>query len=334
MKKNIFALTFFTFAATAGLFFLLSNVLIKFETADARALSDEKIKNAIYKVLPQINKNLENSDDIALIYNMETLKKTKSVAAVFILDKNNNVIIHNIADEIHTLKTGAPYDAARDSKDVLFQRNLPQSGETLLSVPLAKENTLICVLTDKDIAKTLKIRYYTIGSAAALLIAVILYLLAKLFVLLPFNRTKKALEKQSAQDIKDGKYDEITDIFVTENEKYNRQITALENNNENLSEIIEYYFSLSGSKHLAFIILNSANNIVYAYDSTQEFLKKDFTKDSNILEAVAAPEILKLVNMAHGKPGYEVIDNILNHKVAVVSIGNKESISGTIIKVV
>jgi len=188
-------------------------------------------------------------------------------------------------------------------------------------------------LADTDFTRTLKIRYYTVGAAAAVLIALIVYLLAKLFVLFPFNRTKKALEKQSAADIKKGKYDEITDIFVTENEKSGRQIAALESDNKNLSAIIEYYFGLSGGEHLAFIILNSANNIVSAYDGTGEFLKKDFAKGTNILEAVLAPELLKLVDISNGKPGYEVTDSVLNRTVTVVSIGDKGSVSGTIIKV-
>ncbi|MCA6070125.1 MAG: hypothetical protein LE180_03320 [Endomicrobium sp.] len=102
------------------------------------------------------------------------------------------------------------------------------------------------------------------------------HILSKLLILMPFNRIKKILETKSSESIKTGKYNEITDIFIMDREKIAKEIEILEKDKESLSKIIEHSQNSSIRDCLSFVILNSFNKIVYAYDKIGKILKKRF----------------------------------------------------------
>ncbi|MCA6072927.1 MAG: hypothetical protein LE178_05280 [Endomicrobium sp.] len=84
------------------------------------------------------------------------------------------------------------------------------------------------------------------------------------------------METKSSESIKTGKYNEITDIFITDREKIAKEIEILEKDKESLSKIIEHSQNSSIRDCLSFVILNSFNKIVYAYDKIGKILKKRF----------------------------------------------------------
>ncbi len=334
MKKNIVALSFFSFLVICGSFYLLVSLLTKYKEQDLEKLTIEKTRSAVTVIIPSINKALENGDDIALLINIESLSRFENIASSFILDQNNKVIIHNKTDQWNTERKSDIYERAAGYGADLVQATTDKEL-MLFSAPLEMKHTLCCIISMQkahENAKYWKIRYFTVAAAFALLITIILYFLSKLFVLLPYRRTKAALEKSSAEEIRKDGYNEITDIFLTENEKAAKKISMLEEDNESLSKIIEHYSGAKNEEYAVFIILNSLNNIVYAVDETGIFLKEEFSKGSHILETAANAEIIKLIEKAGKKPGEEVFADINNIPVTAISIGKEDEIYGTIIK--
>lgn len=334
MKKNIIALSFFALLIMSGCFYLLAMGASKYKEEDLINLVIEKTRSALYSNTDRINKSIESSDDIALLANIENLAKLENIKSCFILDKNNTVIIHNNTNEWNTKRSSDEYTKALSSNGELIQKT-PDNEHLLLSVPLSKNNTLFAIISLQkafETAKYWKIKYFTIGAVAVILLTILFYFLAKLFILLPFNRTKRLLEKSSLEKIKSEKYDEITDIFVTENEKSLKMIESLENDKESLSKIIEYYVDLTSDQYSAFIILNSLSNIIYAYDKTGKILKKGFSHGNHILESLAEPSILKIINKSMEKPGKEFTEQNFDFDITAISIGSKNKPSGIIIK--
>lgn len=333
MKKNVIALTITLFLLIGAIFYFLTGLLVKNKTSELESAISSKTKAIIQSNTSAINKSIENSDDIGLLINIEALVKFENISSVFILDSNNAVLIHNNTEEWNKQKKESIYDNAIATKKELLQKY--DDKYLLYSIPLKNENTLFCLISLQDtheMAKYWKIKYFTIAAAALIIIILLIYIMAKVFIVAPFNRTKKALEN-STESLKNGKYNEITDIFASENEKFNTKIESLKDDNASLSEIVKHLSSSSGENYLTFIILNSQNNIVYAIDNTDKFLKPDFSEGSHILEALKNPQIIEAVNKSLENPGYEIIETIDNYKVSTLTIGNKESFVGTIVKV-
>lgn len=339
MKKNVFALSFFTFLAVAGFFYLFSELLSKYKAEELEKLTIEKTRAAVNISLYPLNKAIENSDDIALLINIESLSRFENISSCFILDRNNTVIIHNNPAEWNSERKSAVYDTAVNYDAQLVQQT-PDADHLLFSAPAAKDYTLCCIVSirsAKEAAKNWKIRYYTIAAAAALAISFIVYFLAKLFIALPFARTKKSLQQASlqqasAENIQSGKYNEITDLFLKENEKNSRIIKALEENKINLTAIIEHLAGARSAGLQAFIILDSDDNIVYAFDGTK-ILKDGFKTGQNIMEAASMPELIKIIAEMKDKKA-EVDETIGELTVKISSVINAESkISASIIKI-
>ena len=336
MKKNIFALSFVVFLVIAAVFYFLTGLLSKYKAEDLERLTVEKSRAAVRVSIPSINKSIENSDDIGLLINIESLARFENISSCFILDRDNNVIIHNNTNEWNTVRKGEIYDKAIRHNAELLQLT-PDKDHMLFSAPLAKNNTLCCIFSTQKASETAnawKIRYFTVAAAAALLISVILYFLAKLFILIPFKKTKKALEDMSSGSIKNAKYNEITDIFMKENDKTSAAMKALRENRESLAGIINYFSQIAFKerKHEAFIVLDSHNNIVFSGDKTGTILKKDHSAGSNIIEAAANHEIIELVAKANENPEKEAVKNINGVEISALSIKGNAGVEGTVIK--
>ncbi|MDR3256853.1 MAG: hypothetical protein LBT18_04345 [Endomicrobium sp.] len=335
MKKNIVFLLFFSLIIICGILYPLTEFLSKDKAKDLETLIVEKAKSAVKVIVPSFNKALESSDDISLLINAESVSKIENITACFVLNKNSRVIIHNNTSEWNTEKNSKIYNKALEQRTELLQQT-PDKNLLLFSEPLMDDCTLFCTFSiqkAKETAKYWKIKYYAITSSVALFIIVIFYFLSKLLILLPFNRIKKTLEQTPAEDIKKGGYNEITDIFVTEKEKLIKKIETLKENRESLSKIIEYSQETAIKNSLAFIILNSLNEIVYAYDNTGKILKKDFEKNVHILEISKNPNLVKIVAEANENPGKEINDSLNNYTITAISINADDKIVGTIIKI-
>ncbi|MDR0819954.1 MAG: hypothetical protein LBN19_00205 [Endomicrobium sp.] len=338
MKKNIIFLSFFSLIIICGTFYPLIEFLSKDKAKDLEIMAVEKAKSALKVIVPSFNKALENSDDINLLINIESVAKIENIATCFILDKNGKVIIHNNISEWNTERTSGIYNRAIEQKTQSLQQTPNNNKDFLLfSEPLISDCTLFCIFSVKEAKETSrnwKIKYYTAASSAALLIVIILYFLSKLFILLPFNRIKKSLENnKSNENIKENKYDEITDIFIAEKEKITKKIEILEEDRESLSKIIEYSQETSIKDSSAFIILNSLNRVVYAYDNTGTILKKDFEKGGHILEISENPNLVKIISKANENPGKEINESFESYTITAVSISADGKTVGTIIKI-
>jgi hypothetical protein len=317
------------FVIIGGIFYFLTELLSKNKESELEKLTVEKARAAVSVNIGAINKSLESSDDITMLSYIESIAKFENISSCFILDRNNRVIIHNNTSEWNAERKGSVYDRAVKYDGELVQYT--QSENLLLfSAPLAKNYTLCCIFSiqkAKDDAKYWKIKYYTVAAAVLAAVTAVFYFLAKLFVILPFNRIKKALEGNSVDAIKKGAYNEITDFFATEREKHENRIKALQADIESLSKIVEYF--AADGKYQAFMALNASNNIIFAYDKTGLFLKKGFAAGSHIVESSLNSGIIELVNRASENPGREVEAASENYKITAVSI----HFQGVIIKI-
>jgi hypothetical protein len=327
MKKNIIFLSFFSLVIICGIFYPIIEFLSKDKAKDLEIITVKKAKSALKVIVPSFNKALENSDNIGLLINIESIAKIENITTCFILDKNGKVIVHNNMGERNAEGASGIYNRAIKQKTQSLQRT-PNKDFLLFSEPLINDCTLFCIFSAKkakETSRNWKIKYYTAASSAALFIVVILYFLSKLFILSPFNKIKKSLENN--------KSDKITDIFMAEKVKITKKIEVLEEDKKSLSKIIEYSQGTSIKDSSAFIILNSLSRVVYAYDNTGNILKKDFEKGGHILEISENPNLVKIVSKANENHGKEVNESFESYMVSAVSISADGKTAGTIIKI-
>jgi hypothetical protein len=298
-----------------GIFYPLVEFLSKDKAKNLRIIAVEKAKSALKVVVPSFNKALENSDDINLLINIESVAKIENIATCFILDKNGKVIIHNNIGEWNAEKTRGIYNRPIEQKTRSLQQ-IPNKDFLLLSEPLVSDCTLFCISSVKkarETSRNWKIKYYAVASSTALFIVIILYFLSKLFILLPLNRIKKSLE--------------------AEKEKMTNKIEILEKDRKSLSKIVEHLQESPIKDSLAFIILNSLSRVVYAYDNTGTILKKDFGKGKHILEISENPNLVNIISKANENPGKEINESFKSYTATAVSISFDGKIAGTIIKI-
>jgi hypothetical protein len=150
---------------------------------------------------------------------------------------------------------------------------------------------------------------------------------------MPFNRIKKSLENKFHGNANGASRNEITDIFDLERDKIASQMQILKDENESLSKIIEYLQYISVKDSLAFIILNSLNEVVYAYDNTKDILKDNFKKGSHLLEITKTHDLIQIVEEARENQEKEIKKFIKNYIVVAISISQKDKVVGTVIKV-
>jgi hypothetical protein len=335
MKKNIIFLSLFLLLFICGVFYPITNLLSKDKSKNLETLTAEKVKSAVEALAPYFNKAILNSDDISLIVNISDITKIENVTNCFILDANGKVLMHNNTSQWNTEKNTIIYNNAIKNKTGLLQQ-IPGKETLLLSEPLVENNTLFCLISVQkanENAKHWKIKYYTIASLVAIFIITALYFLSKLLILAPFNRIKKSLEDKFHGNTNTGNRNEITDIFDLERDKIASQTQMLKDENESLSKIIEYLQYPLVKDSLAFIILNSLNKIVYAYDNTKDILKDNFEKGSHLLEVAKNHDLIKIVEEANENQDKEVEKSVKNYIVTATSISEKDRVVGTVIKV-
>jgi hypothetical protein len=336
MKKNIMLLSFFSLIAICGIFYPLIEFISKDKAKDLEIIAAEKAKSALKVIVPSFNKALENSDDINLLINIESVAKIENITICFILDKTGKVIVHKNISEWNAERTSRIYNRAIEQKTQSLQQT-PSKDFLLFSESLVSDCTLFYIFSvkkAKETSRNWKIKYYTAASSVVLLIVIILYFLSKLFILLPFNKIKKTLEKnKSDENIKENKHGEIGDIFMAEKEKTMKKIEMLEEDRESLSKIIEYSQETSIKDSSAFIILNPLNRVVYAYDNTGTILKKDFEKGGHMLEISENLNLVKIISKANENPGKEINESFKSHTINAVSISADGKTVGTVIKI-
>ncbi|MDR0977438.1 MAG: hypothetical protein LBL71_00115 [Endomicrobium sp.] len=335
MKKNVIFLSFFSFIFISIVLYPIVNLLSKDKANSLQQLILEKTQSTLTATIPYFNKAIQNCDDISLISNVEYLSSTPNIASCFILDENNKVIIHNNTNEWNTEKHAHVYsEAVKHKKE--FAQKMSDDNFFLLSQPISNNYTLLCIVSiekSKEIAKYWKIKYYSIALAVAVLITIILYFLSKLFILFPFKRIKRNFENSNSGNRKDKKYNEIDDIFSAEKDKISKKIKKIEEDNKNLVKIIEYSNITSINSSLAFIVLNSSNEIVYYHDSTGKIIKNNIMDKQHILEAVRDPNLIKLVVKANEIPGTNVEEISGIYKICAISISRDDKNAGTLVKV-
>jgi hypothetical protein len=337
MRKNIIFLSFIILLFICGIFYPIVNLLSKDKAKDLQNLVLEKVQTALKIIVPRLNKAIQNSDDISLILNIESLANIENISSSFILDKNNRVIIHNNTYEWNTERHSKIYNEAVIQRKALVQK-IPDTNSFLLSEPIKNDNTLLCIVSVQqieEIIKYWKIKYYSIASAITILITIVIYFLSKLLILFPFNRAKKSFENKF-ENTKNEKYNEMTDTLTTENNKISKKIEKFEEDYKNLIKIIEYSYTTSINYSLAFIILNSLNEIIYSYDSTGKIVKNNSTKNKqHIIEAVKDPDIVNVIIKANENPGDKVIviSKAGNYKISAISINKDNKIVGTVVKI-
>ncbi|MDR1941826.1 MAG: hypothetical protein LBQ47_05830 [Endomicrobium sp.] len=334
MKKNIVFLSIALLAVLCAAFYFFAITLTKYKTAELENLVIEKTRSSVRAVIGRINSSIENSDDIGLLADIESLSKLENINSCFILDRENKIIIHNNTSDWNSTRKSEIYDRAVNYDGELVQAT-PDKDHLLFSAPLAKEYTLLCIISVQKAAETAnfwKIKYFTVGALAALAITVLFYFFAKLFIVLPFKRTRKRIEQACADNLKNEKYDEISDLFLTESRKSEQKIALLEKENKSLAEIIGHYFSSFKQDFNIIIALNADNNIIYAYDDTGKILKKDFTKGGNIIETLLNQNFLRIISSATENPVNEIEENDGEFAISAVSIPDGEKAAATIIK--
>jgi hypothetical protein len=334
MKKNIIFLSFFLLLFICGVFYPITNLLSKDKSKNLEVLTVQRVKSALEVLAPYFNKSILNSDDINLITAVNDITKIENITNCFILDANGKVLIDNNTSQWNTEKNTVIYSNAIKNKMGLLQQ-IPGKETLLLSKPLVENNTLFCVISVQkanENAKRWKAKYYTIASFTAILIATAIYFLSKLLILMPFNRIKKSLENKFHGNANGASSNEITDIFDLERDKIASQTQILKDENESLSKIIEYLQYLSAKDSLAFIILNSLNEVVYAYDNTKDILKDNFKKGSHLLEITKTHDLIQIVEEARENQEKEIKKFIKNYIVTAISISQKDRVVGTVIK--
>jgi hypothetical protein len=335
MKKNVIFLSFLLLIILCGIFYPLTNFLSKNKTKELEFLETEKARAQITALFPYFNKALENSDDINLITNIENLAKLENITSCFILDSKQKVFIHNNTSQWNTEKNSQIYNTAITQKMYSLQKTT-NPEILLISQPLALDYTLFCTMSIKKALENKKywqIKYYTIMTSITILTIVVFYFLAKLIILLPFNRTKKYLEKQYLKDHNDDNFNDITDIFIKQKDKETQKIQTLLQENKSLSKIIEYLNEHNKDKNLALIILDSFKQIVYAYDKTKIFLKENFSLNKHIFESSSNTTIINMVSLLNQNLNDKVTEHFQGFTITALTIKDKNRLLGIIIKI-
>jgi hypothetical protein len=245
----------------------------------------------------------------------------------------------------------------------------------LYSTPLNRGNTLFAEISLENstgLAKYWRNWYYFPGAAAvALVITVLMYLLARLFLGIPYNSLKKNFEKtktKNAQELEalKAKYENESpqiiqaqpeiltpeipqesfeaeiieqehkgsneiDLFFKENEKKAKLIDALETNNNSLSEILKFCLTNYSKDFAVYIVLNSFGNIIFSQDLTGQVLKGSSLNENNIAQLILFPEILGAIKESIANPNTKIEQVFGQLNLSFYSISTKNTPAGTII---
>jgi hypothetical protein len=224
MKKHISILSIIFLVLTLSVFYFSTEFLYNKTKEDLQNLTVEKAIATVQNSRALIEQSI--NDQAAIIIDVYNLAKTENISSVFILDNARNLIAtSNTADSLDIDNKSILYDNAILRKADMTQslNELDPNKETaepdqtkkkteelylLYSTPLNKGYTLFAEISlenSADLAKHWRNWYYFPGAAViALVITVLMYLLARLFLGIPYNLLKKNFEKtkiKNAQEI-------------------------------------------------------------------------------------------------------------------------------------
>ncbi|MDR3243140.1 MAG: hypothetical protein LBT79_00145 [Elusimicrobiota bacterium] len=329
MKKSVFILSFLVFILSGVFLYFAVEFLSKDKENDIINLNIEKAKTSIYASVSQINKSIDNSDEMGLLISSQLLSKTENISSVYITDKAGGQIIPNNAANLNGEYDEAEQNAKNSQTDLV--QKTQEKNIVLISVPLSQGYTLFCLLSTQSSVKYAhrsKIVYYVGAGVFDLLIFILMYILSKIFIIFPFNRKTKALQK-AKDDIKS--MDKSVSDKEMENKKNSDIASSLQKENKNLTAIINYFSKEALKEQAVFIILDSDNNIICAFDKTSKILREDFQAGDNISKSVLSEDFLKAVKKSnsqlHSNIEYEV-DSI---SLSIISIAYQETLSAVII---
>jgi len=367
MKKNVRIIIILFIIFLSVIAYFCADFAIARSKRDLNNLSETKTRTAVQMVIPILNNAVRSSDDITLIDRIQSLAKIDSISSSFITDKDGKVLIHNDVSQINSVKTGSLYKNAIEKRAELIQ---PSNDPNLFlySYPLSSGEILFCIVntqSDKSLFRFESVEYYLISIIFILILAALLLLLSKVFILNPFSNLKKIIIQKANENFEatqaagmtssmlnkkksiiskifgaakefitlnpQEQYKDILDIFRQSNDENIRKINSLSQHNESLSGLITYYCNLQKDAMSVLIALDSLHNVLFALDKTGKILKSDIQTGMNIIEAVSNNDILDIITKANetANAKYEISINDL--KISAISIYNGLELSGIII---
>ncbi|MDR0485322.1 MAG: hypothetical protein LBH29_01190, partial [Elusimicrobiota bacterium] len=177
MKKSVLFLSILLFIITGTMFYFIAQFLYEDKEKDLKEALIEKVKASVYAAQNDINARINQSDDIGLLISVQLLSKTENILSVFVLDKDKNPSAIGKTADLPPLLSLEPSDIvfnALNSRGELLQ---PAAGgsSVFLSIPLAKENTLFCLISlEKADSAAKKWRFFCFAAALAADIFIIL----------------------------------------------------------------------------------------------------------------------------------------------------------------
>ena len=332
MKNNIKIIIIASLTAFLIVFCAIAFTFYGQRQKDFKDSSLRHAKNIALFSAASINEALNASDDIKLFSILETLSKSENIAASFIADSDAKIIMHGDISLVSKSLSEAIYKEGLLKNEPLLQK---MGKAFLFSVPLSQSAVLFVQIVPQDgLLSNWKTAYLLFAILLALAFAAGLFLALKKLILLPFEKTKSDIQSGSinAQNAQGG--DEISDILIKERRKSQKSLNLLKANEASLTALIEHFCDIQKDKSQAIIVLNSLNNIVFAYDETAKILKSGFNAGQNILEAAAHPELLSLISKSNDKPGKEIEAEIAGIRVLAFSLSKGGDVLAAIVKTV
>lgn len=327
MKKSVLFLSILLFIITGTMFYFIAQFLYEDKEKDLKEALIEKVKASVYAAQNDINARINQSDDIGLLISVQLLSKTENILSVFVLDKDKNPSAIGKTADLPPLLSLEPSDIvfnALNSRGELLQ-SATGGSSVFLSIPLAKENTLFCLISlEKADSAAKKWRFFCFAAALAadIFIILIFYILSRVFIVFPFNRKSKALQKAK---------DEIENISAQaagtadENKKNLESMSFLSSENKKINSVLNIFIDEISKNASVFILLDRSSNLISAFDKTGRILMENFEKRGAISLAAADTEIIKLIEKSIRKPFLKIESRINGVELFALSIPSESS---------
>ncbi|MDR2860879.1 MAG: hypothetical protein LBV66_03490 [Elusimicrobiota bacterium] len=328
MKNKINFISKINLVVLSAIFCIIALFFHYQREKDLQKFSISQAQEMIQLNLNSINSAISSSDDLRLFSLLESLSKTKSILSCFITDKDAKIILHNDISRVGSQNKGEKYVNALGKKAAFLQKG-ESKGFFLYSIPVANGNTLFALISTNTL-KIWKLLYIIFALILAFLLTAAFYFALKKFILIPFEKTRTEFE-QGRIDEGDSHRSEVSDILIRERRKSEKVVNLLKANELSLTVLIEYFCKEYSKDLSVFIVLNSFNNIVFAYDKTGKILKDASSIGKNIVEQVVNPDLLNAVSQSNDNPNAEIKTSINDLTLKVLTILKDKEVSGTII---
>ncbi|MDR0485999.1 MAG: hypothetical protein LBH29_04660 [Elusimicrobiota bacterium] len=327
MKKNIVFTIMLIFAANLSFFGFLCGKFLEYKNNAAIQASISNVKSAISVLLPHLSVAINDLDDIALINGVQSLTKIQSVSSSFILNNKGKTIISDGINQINKTEEEQIYqNALKKGAENLQKTETP--FVYALSYPLRSGYFLFCIISNKEIQNQNNLKYYLAALAVAFFMSIILSFILNFLLFSPFGKSLNYikgyisggfLQAEKRGDRESGaaksvllhsfiakarnllSFDfkkenrNIYELFLTFQESKLKQLDLIENRDKTLFYALLRYFEAEADTVGAFIVLDSLNNIVFAFDKTKKVLKEDFKRGNNIVESILDIKALEFI---------------------------------------